>query len=328
MEKMPEAINEVPDEIDVLKERVRAPLVEFAQEALDQYLTKNPNVAVKLFPHSNGKAAELKEKAVQDIANKVGIFMNRSRLSDIIENRETHEDGIALREDIAFEKAEEICNTLRMESKIKIDELTDLPNIKGYREHLKKEISRSDRDKRPLCLLIVDLDRFKSVNDTHGHKAGDQVLIEVARRLKAEEPSQKILRDSDFAARYAGDEMVFLLPNTNQEDACLVAHRISKAMRNQDFIVGTNGSSREITVTVSIGIAEFQGAEDDPIGDDMFEEADRNLYISKSRRDSISCDGEILENDDLEQLMKKRKPIQFPMNRIKQRTGQALEMVK
>ncbi len=100
------------------------------------------------------------------------------------------------------------------------DDLTQLLNRKGLLEHLEIEIERSHRHQRPLTLMMLDLDEFKSINDIMGHQAGDQTVIEVAGVLKT------TLRNIDLISRYGGDEFVVVLPDTDLNSASLVAERI------------------------------------------------------------------------------------------------------
>lgn len=312
-----------------LEERVKAPLFKFASQALDQYLADHPEVTAKLFPPEEGRASErLKERAAQAVSEKVGIFMarNEHQLGQILENSETHKEGQELVKNIAYEIAEAACHALGLESKINIDSLTGLPNYGAYKERLKEEIARSDRSGHSFCLVILDLDKFKMINDTHGHQAGDDVLVELTNRLR----SEKIMRASDFFSRYAGDEFVFILPDTNAGDACIAAFRISEAIESEPFMIGKNGSSQPIDVTGTIGVAEFEGKSKDPDGQRLFEEADDNLYTAKDSASSVACNGQIIDIKEIKEVLEARNAstILFPIQQIRQRRDEALEVVQ
>ncbi|MEV4513468.1 diguanylate cyclase [Dactylosporangium sp. NPDC049525] len=157
------------------------------------------------------------------------------------------------------------------------DPLTGLSNYRYLRESLRREVERANRFGRSLAALALDLDRFKEVNDTYGHAAGDAVLAEFARRLRAE------IREVDFAFRQGGEEFVVLLPETDATGAAVLAERLGAAVRRTPVLVisSTPGQApRHIPVTVSIGIAVFpiHGA----TGAAVLEAADDALYAAKA----------------------------------------------
>ncbi|GAA2376070.1 diguanylate cyclase [Dactylosporangium salmoneum] len=157
------------------------------------------------------------------------------------------------------------------------DPLTGLSNYRYLRESLRREVERASRFGRALAVLALDLDHFKEVNDTHGHAAGDAVLAEFARRLRAE------IREVDFAFRQGGEEFVVLLPETDAGGAAVLAERLGAAVRRSPVLVisSTAGQPpRRIPVTVSIGIAVFpvHGA----TGAAVLEAADDALYAAKA----------------------------------------------
>jgi diguanylate cyclase (GGDEF)-like protein len=157
------------------------------------------------------------------------------------------------------------------------DPLTGLSNYRYLRESLRREVERASRFGRALSVLALDLDHFKEVNDTYGHAAGDAVLAEFARRLRAE------IREVDFAFRQGGEEFVVLLPETDASGAAVLAERLGTAVRRTPVIVvsSTGGQPpRRIPVTVSIGIAVFpyHGT----TGAAVLEAADDALYAAKA----------------------------------------------
>jgi diguanylate cyclase (GGDEF)-like protein len=128
------------------------------------------------------------------------------------------------------------------------DPLTGLWNYRYLRESIRREVERASRFGRMLAVLALDLDRFKEVNDTYGHTAGDAVLLEFAGRIRG------VVREVDLAFRQGGEEFVVLLPETDADGAATVAQRLGAAVRDEPIEVeGTGG----IEVTVSIGIAVF-----------------------------------------------------------------------
>ena len=150
------------------------------------------------------------------------------------------------------------------------DILTDLPNRSLMREGAQAAIARAQRDRRKVALLFVDLDRFKNVNDSLGHPAGDQLLRQCATRLLG------ALRAADLVGRQGGDEFAVLLPDlVNAEDAARIAAKLLDSVR-QPFAVGT----RELRITCSIGISLYpEGGAD---FDTLLRNADAAMYAAKS----------------------------------------------
>lgn len=149
------------------------------------------------------------------------------------------------------------------------DGLTGLANYRSLVQTLDREVERADRYGRPLGLLLLDVDHFKQVNDTHGHQRGDEVLVELARRVTAE------MRDVDAVARYGGEEIVVVLPETDIAGAEQAAERIRLAVRDQPF---GSGDPR-VRVTVSIGVAVHGGGSGSAKG--LLRQADEALYDAK-----------------------------------------------
>ncbi len=155
-----------------------------------------------------------------------------------------------------------------------LDALTNLNNRRQFETRLGQEISITKRQGKPLCAMMIDIDFFKSVNDTHGHAAGDEVLRTVAGIIK------QALRESDIPARYGGEEFAVLLPFTRIDEAKIVGERLRKAV--EDALITINQDTEEekqIKVTISMGIAEFDSQE---TGEALFERADKALYNAKT----------------------------------------------
>ena len=151
------------------------------------------------------------------------------------------------------------------------DELTGLANARAFRSILDREIERSRRFQAPLGLVMVDLDDFKQVNDRHGHQQGDEVLASVAAVLR------DFSRDIDAPARYGGEELAVVLPQTDSDGAALLAERMREAVeRLRVPRVGGRGSLR---VTASFGVAAVPESAAD--GEELVAAADAALYRAK-----------------------------------------------
>lgn len=149
------------------------------------------------------------------------------------------------------------------------DALTGIANRAAYDERIAAEIARHQRHGRELSLAVIDIDKFKSVNDKLGHKAGDKVLKNVA------EICASNVRTSDFIARYGGEEFVLVLPETSLEQAHFVAEKLRGEIEGKGFYY----NKRRVPITVSIGIAQFAAEES---ADVVFERADQALYTAKN----------------------------------------------
>lgn len=155
------------------------------------------------------------------------------------------------------------------------DPLTGLGNRRLLTERLKEETERARRYSRPFSIAMLDIDRFKSINDQHGHELGDQVLVEISRVLDAE------IREQDVCGRWGGEEFLVLLPETGLEKAAQVMERIRLAIAGLVVRIGED----TISATTSIGVAEYQPGFS---YSDTINQADAALLLAKrSGRDRI-----------------------------------------
>lgn len=151
------------------------------------------------------------------------------------------------------------------------DPVTGLHNHRYFQERLNEELARAAREGRPLALAIVDLDRFKNVNDTYGHQAGDFVLRQVGDILRTG------LRDGDVVARYGGEEFAVILPGLNRNGAWTVIDRLRKRVAAREMRLP---DGRTLRVTCSAGVADFpDGA---PDRESLVTRADLALYRAKA----------------------------------------------
>ena len=171
----------------------------------------------------------------------------------------------------------------RMKSEIKLamekmaelstkDELTDLYNRRYFMEFAEREIAGAARYGQDLSLLMLDLDFFIQINDTHGHPAGDAVLKQTARLLK------ESIRQYDVACRYGGEEFAVIMPNTRLSDAQIFCERLRKKIENK----AVRYDSKKIRSTVSIGLVQFSTDLDKSISD-LIKRADDRLYAAKQQ---------------------------------------------
>jgi two-component system cell cycle response regulator len=153
-----------------------------------------------------------------------------------------------------------------------VDQLTGLYNRRFMTTQLQQLMQRAVIGSQPLSIMSADIDHFKSVNDTYGHDAGDEVLQEFADRLRTN------LRPMDVICRPGGEEFVVIMPDTTGDLACAAAERVRRAIASEPFVI--NNGARQINITVSCGIAQLNGANDTMA--DLMKRADLALYQAKS----------------------------------------------
>ena len=149
------------------------------------------------------------------------------------------------------------------------DALTKIPNRMAFDDRMNSEYGRWKRYQSRLALCLIDIDKFKGINDTYGHKAGDIVLRTVAEKCASR------IRASDFFCRYGGEEFALILPETNIDAALRVAEALRETIEKCTFQYG----EKTVPITICCGLAEFKG--NDSI-DSAFKRADRALYKAKA----------------------------------------------
>ncbi|HEX8905520.1 MAG TPA: diguanylate cyclase [Longimicrobiaceae bacterium] len=150
------------------------------------------------------------------------------------------------------------------------DGLTKLFNHRHVHELLRDEFERSRRTEEPLAVTMLDLDRFKAVNDTYGHPTGDVILYETARIL------EETAREIDMVGRYGGEEFIVILPNTDEEEAARFAERVRTAVEGHLY----RDEANELRMTCSAGVASFP-SEGVNAPEQLLKKADDALYEAK-----------------------------------------------
>jgi two-component system cell cycle response regulator len=169
------------------------------------------------------------------------------------------------------------------------DELTGLLTSKSFFTELRRESARAAQDKRQFCVLMMDLDHFKRVNDTYGHLVGSQTLEDVGQLIT------RALRAGDVAARFGGEEFAAFLLDADCAQALVAAERVRRAVGSHDFpasrrgaTTSSDGGDATFRITISIGVAAFPEDARDPI--ELVELADTALYHAKHQgRNRVSA---------------------------------------
>jgi|CXWL01.1.fsa_nt_gi diguanylate cyclase len=157
---------------------------------------------------------------------------------------------------------------LDMEEKVQEDHLTGIFNRRGLDCAFEREISRAQRNQEPLCFVLLDIDNFKQLNDTHGHKVGDDALVFLVGAIK------ETTRPEDIVSRYGGEEFAILLPNTVLEEALMISSRILRNLTKKFFLY----ENKRLLITFSAGVAQYQLGESQ---ESIFKRADQAMYKAK-----------------------------------------------
>jgi len=168
------------------------------------------------------------------------------------------------------------------------DGLTNLANRKFFDEELERACAEADNTGAKMCLAVLDIDHFKTFNDTWGHQTGDQVLRLVAMTLKSN------IKGKDMAARYGGEEFAAILPETDLEGAIIVADNIRKAVQAMELLKRSTNEKLG-RITASFGVAMYK------VGDtpsSLIERADRCLYAAKhAGRNRVLSEKELKDDE-------------------------------
>jgi len=156
--------------------------------------------------------------------------------------------------------------------KSETDGLTGINNRQAFDDYIQDAVERNTLMKAPFSMLLLDIDDFKKINDTHGHVIGDRVLVAFATKCKT------FIRSNDFIARYGGEEFAIILPGASIRNATKKGKQICKAISETQYAVGTGQSGELLSITVSIGISRHKKGE--PVSD-VIDRADKALYKAK-----------------------------------------------
>lgn len=162
-----------------------------------------------------------------------------------------------------------IQNTIHYEHSVR-DSKTGLYNHNFFIKRMKEELARSRRNKSQFSMIIMDIDKFKKFNDTYGHLAGDQVILEISSLFK------HTIREEDILSRFGGEEFTVLLPDTDKTDAWNAAERFRKKVESYKSVYQGN----ILKITISLGIATYS-PDENPGLNDLINNADSALYLSK-----------------------------------------------
>ncbi|MDP3875371.1 MAG: GGDEF domain-containing protein [Methylobacter sp.] len=214
-----------------------------------------------------------------------------SRLANIAKEIQQHGQKEAVQRKKNQQQLDDLVNKIKdmesesceLKSKLKIannqalrDPLTGLPNRNAYNERMETELARWKRYHSPLSIIVWDIDHFKNINDNYGHKAGDKVLLLIAKQLSDHS------RATDFISRFGGEEFTMLLPNTDKKSALVLANQLRQTIEKTGF----NASGTSVAITISCGVTEFIANDTE---ETAFERADQALYQAKEQGRNQCC---------------------------------------
>lgn len=216
--------------------------------------------------------SDLKSLIKENLNTLTEEFNNYSKKQNIIKKNQKNKINLleneiqnSIKENKKLEKL-----LLNEKKESKIDNLTQLPNRKSYIERIKTEYNIWRKTNKNLCLIVLDIDNFKYINDSFGHNVGDKALRNVAALIK------DFLCNKLFFSRIGGEEFVLICPNISIENASLISNKIRKKVENRIFLVG----EQKINITCSFGVSKFN-SKNDTI-ETVFNNADKALYKAKS----------------------------------------------
>ena len=208
---------------------------------------------------------------VSDMGSTNGTYVNRKKVDGeaVLENGDQLRCGNTVFKFLSEGSVDSVYHD-ELYKQATLDPLTRIFNRKHFNQEIESEVSRARRYGRPLSMLLMDLDHFKRVNDTHGHPAGDYVLKKTAEAVR------ETLRAQDIFARYGGEEFALLLPETTNDNGFTLAEKLRQKLASTVYEFG----GKKIPVTMSIGLATLKASH---VGfDDLVAEADKNLYAAKN----------------------------------------------
>lgn len=222
-----------------------------------------------------GRNTEDTTYRLQDLGSTNGTLVNGERVTDVLLS---DGDKIEIGEHLfRFDMLDEIDREFQQQIHrlLAHDELTGLLTSKSFFSELRREAARAQVESRPFCVLMMDIDHFKDVNDTYGHLVGSKTLEDTGRLIK------EALRAGDVASRFGGEEFAAFLLDANYAQGIVAAERVRSAVAAYEFAASRTDSPQPLThrITISVGVAAFPDDATDPI--QLVELADSALYRAK-----------------------------------------------
>jgi diguanylate cyclase len=262
------------------KEGTREAAIDAVGGELERAIAETTEVLKKA-----GLETERYGETLQDVGGALQTAGTAEQLQSVVANLVEQTRDMVAQNKTANERLQESNNEIAdlkirmadIRSEALTDPLTGLANRRAFSEQLTDGMAEATEAKKPLCLLMLDIDHFKTFNDTYGHQLGDEVIRLVAGCMSAK------TKGDDTAARYGGEEFAIVLPETSLDDAATVADQIRVVVSGQRIV---RKASRQTlgSVTLSVGVAQFRPGDSE---EDLVGRADAALYAAK--RDGRNC---------------------------------------
>lgn len=240
------------------------------------------------------------EYTLKDFGSRNGTLLNGQKIrEEVLQNGDKISIGEQL---LRFDLLDEIDREYQrhIHRLISHDDLTGLLSSRSFFSELRREAERAKLDDRPFCVVMMDIDHFKNVNDTYGHLTGSKTLEEIGDCII------KCLRSGDAAARFGGEEFAAFLLDAEIAQAMVAAERIRKEIETREFSIVRQGKANETHhVTISIGISAFPDDSSDPI--ELVEMADSALYRAKREGRNRVCIYGAVDAGDMDRQLKPRQ---------------------
>ncbi len=268
-------------ELDKVYEQYLSPLrLADRMEGTGTKISDEVDQILSMLNAATGVAANYRENladATQQLAGEFDSSTVRAIVDSLVQLTKDVEKKNATLEGALNSSKQQINHLQKDLEAIRVESLTDpltaVANRKHFDQTLDQAIATTKSEKKPLSLLLLDIDHFKKFNDLHGHQLGDHVLRLVAQLIKGS------IKGQDLAARYGGEEFAVILPATALDDALAVAENVRRAVKDKELIKRSTNESLG-RVTVSIGAAQLRPAD---TAQTLIERADKCLYAAKHR---------------------------------------------
>jgi diguanylate cyclase (GGDEF)-like protein len=243
---------------------------------------------------------ETTDYILTDLTSRSGTLLNGQKIK-----HETLQNGDKItigKHILRFEMLDEIDREYQREIRrlLSHDDLTGLLSSRSFFSEMRREAERAKQEKRVFCVLMMDIDHFKTVNDTYGHLTGSKTLEEIGSCITQN------LRSGDAAARFGGEEFAAFLLDAELAQGLVAAERIRAEIENNKFSVVRQGKQSESHhITISIGVASFPNDSSDPI--ELIERADSALYRAKREGRNRVCAYQDLAPEEAHKVLPSRR---------------------
>jgi len=243
-------------------------IIELLTKAMANVNAENEDFNLKVYEQSEKLEEIIRLDDIRKIKSALKLEVENIRLA--IKDKESSDKG---RVEILSRQVENLSVELaKAREESMRDGLTDAYNRKAFDRQMKNLVQRNSVMQAPFALLMIDIDDFKQINDTHGHPLGDRVLVSLVHKCR------EYIRAEDFPARYGGEEFAVILPGASLKNALKKGRHICKAIAETSYRVEVEGEEIELAITISVGVSAYRSGDTEIA---VIERADKALYTAK-----------------------------------------------